>query len=76
MSARAQVLRFTPPANEVESVVPEPTTPNMIPEDPPIEIVRHAASRLVRRLPSVVRYDDLYSAGLTALVEASHRFDV
>ena len=37
-------------------------------KDPPTEIVRHAASRLVRRLPSIVRYDDLYSAGLTALV--------
>jgi RNA polymerase sigma factor for flagellar operon FliA len=44
--------------------------------EPPTEIVRHAATRLVRRLPSVVRYDDLYSAGLTALVEASRRFDV
>jgi RNA polymerase sigma factor for flagellar operon FliA len=44
--------------------------------DPPTEIVRHAATRLVRRLPAMVRYDDLYSAGLTALVEASRRFDV
>src|SRR5437868_12814999 len=53
------------------------TVPNTLedPANPPTEIVRHAASRLVRRLPSVVRYDDLYSAGLTALVEASRRFD-
>jgi RNA polymerase sigma factor for flagellar operon FliA len=43
--------------------------------NPPMDIVRHAATRLLRRLPSMVRYDDLYSAGLTALVEASHRFD-
>lgn len=43
--------------------------------NPPTDIVRHAATRLLRRLPSMVRYDDLYSAGLTALVEASHRFD-
>lgn len=46
------------------------------PADPPTDIVRHAATRLLRRLPSMVRYDDLYSAGLTALVEASRRFDV
>jgi len=44
-------------------------------EDPPTEIVRHAATRLVRRVPSTVRFDDLYSAGLIALVEASRRFD-
>src|SRR5437879_2405553 len=49
--------------------------PNYLTE-PPTEIVRHAATRLVRRLPSTVRYDDLYSAGLTALVEASRRFDL
>ena len=44
--------------------------------NPPTDIVKHAANRLLRRLPSMVRYDDLYSAGLTALVEASHRFDI
>src|SRR5262245_22755684 len=43
--------------------------------NPPTDIARPAANRLVRRLPSMVRYDDLYSAGLTALVEASRRFD-
>ena len=50
--------------------------PGSIASNPPTEIVRHAATRLVRRLPSVVRYDDLYYAGLSALVEASRRFDV
>ena len=43
--------------------------------NPPTDIVRHAATRLLRRVPSMVRYDDLYSAGLTALVEASQRYD-
>lgn len=45
------------------------------PKNPPLGIVRHAATRLVRRLPATVRYDELYSAGLFALVEAQGRFD-
>lgn len=42
---------------------------------PPTDIVKNIANKLLRRLPSTVRYDDLYSAGLTGLVEASHRFN-
>lgn len=76
MSARAQAVRITEVDNDIVKAAPEAPGPSDVPADPPVEIVRHAASRLVRRLPSVVRYDDLYSAGLTALVEASRRFDV
>ncbi len=43
--------------------------------DPPTEIVRDAAIRLRKRLPSQIQYDDLYSVGLVALVKASRRFD-
>ncbi|MDP3793936.1 MAG: sigma-70 family RNA polymerase sigma factor [Candidatus Uhrbacteria bacterium] len=43
--------------------------------DPPTEIVHSAVARLIRRLPSRVRYDDLYSVGLMALVQAAQRFD-
>ena len=65
MSRALAPVAIHPAANAVLEGTAEPAT----------EIVRHAASRLVRRLPSIVRYDDLYSAGLIALVEASHRFD-
>src|SRR5689334_12774255 len=41
-----------------------------------LELVRFAAQALIRRLHYTnVQEDDLYSAGLVALVEAARRFD-
>src|SRR5436190_14226136 len=44
-------------------------------DEPMARLVRRIALRLLRRLPSHVQFEDLYSAGLFALVEASRRFD-
>src|SRR5437867_1669057 len=38
-------------------------------------LVRKIALKLLRRLPPHVQFDDLHSAGLVALVEASRRYD-
>lgn len=62
-------------SGSVSTAQPVDVEASLGPVEQYIPLVRRVASRLARRLPSHVRFEDLVGAGLIGLMQATKRFD-